>query len=167
MRPTKTATVLVCSLPFASVAGTRCTRCTPLSKRNLSYAPSPFISNIASLLPPPAPAEGSLGEKLTSSMVNPVSCARREYIRKSSERNSVLSSPPTPALNSINAEKCAVCDGGTNAEGKFASCSARRWDNSAYSSCARDRRSGSGSESREDVWFKSYWIEWVCEVRST
>src|SRR6266702_307724 len=32
--PTTAATVLVCTRPLASVAGTRCTRCTPLSQRN-------------------------------------------------------------------------------------------------------------------------------------
>ena len=50
---TTTAAVDVCVLPFVSVAGTLCTRCTPASNFNLSYEPGSSMFKIASNTPVP------------------------------------------------------------------------------------------------------------------
>ena len=49
---TSTDAVDVCVRPRFSVAGTRCTRCTPVSPRSTSWTPSPLIRAAASRRPP-------------------------------------------------------------------------------------------------------------------
>ena len=49
---TATVTAEVWMRPAASVAGTRCTRWTPLSKRSFEYTRSPSTMAITSLMPP-------------------------------------------------------------------------------------------------------------------
>ncbi len=49
---TATVAVEVWMRPWVSVAGTRCTRCTPDSHLKTEYAPSPAISKLTSLRPP-------------------------------------------------------------------------------------------------------------------
>ena len=49
---TATVTVDVWMRPCASVAGTRCTRCTPLSYFSLLYAPRPSMVAMTSFTPP-------------------------------------------------------------------------------------------------------------------
>src|SRR5919204_600813 len=43
--------------PCASVAGTRCTRCTPDSQRSTPNAPSAFTLKMTSLMPPNVPGD--------------------------------------------------------------------------------------------------------------
>ena len=50
--------------PWVSVAGTRCTRCTPDSRRRRPKAPSPRTATIASLRPPRVPSLSDMGSQL-------------------------------------------------------------------------------------------------------
>jgi hypothetical protein len=49
---TATVTVEVWMRPLASVAGTRCTRCTPRSNLSRLQAPLPWMKRMISLKPP-------------------------------------------------------------------------------------------------------------------
>ena len=49
---TATVAVEVWMRPWLSVAGIRCTRCTPASCLKMAYAPRPFTPAIASRSPP-------------------------------------------------------------------------------------------------------------------
>ena len=55
----RTATVAaeVCILPCVSVAGTRCTRCTPDSYFNIPYTFAPVTEKAISLNPPIVPSD--------------------------------------------------------------------------------------------------------------
>ena len=82
--------------PCVSVAGTRCTRCTPDSYFSMPYTPSPVMLKIISLNPPTAPSL-----KLLTAIFHPFVSMNFEYIRKRSPANSAASSPPVPPRISI------------------------------------------------------------------
>ena len=91
---TSTATVAVdvWMRPLASVAGTRCTRCTPLSYFSWLYTRFPSIDAMASLMPPMP-----VSLKVITSIFQPWRSAKRLYMRNSSPAKSAASSPPVPA----------------------------------------------------------------------
>ena len=88
---TATVTVDVCTRPCVSVAGTRCTRCTPDSNFILEYTFSPSTEKITSLKPP---SSGSLASII--SQCQPWLSAYFVYIRNKSPANNAASSPPAP-----------------------------------------------------------------------
>ena len=142
---TRAATVLVCKRPLASVAGTRCTRCTPLSQRNVSYAPEPFTSRMTSLNPPL-----SLSELANTVGSQPFSRAKRPYILESSAANREDSEPPTPALSSTRAESPSVSEDGRRAFGRSCTRSERRsLRRPSVSTVARSRSSGESKSCTE------------------
>ena len=89
---TATVTVEVWIRPLASVAGTRCTRCTPLSYLSRLYAPRPSTDAITSFKPP---TPVSLVD--SRSILQPCRSAYFAYMRNNSAANSAASSPPVPA----------------------------------------------------------------------
>ncbi len=60
---TATVAALVWMRPWASVAGTRCTRWTPLSNLSRPNTPSPLMEAVASLKPPASPSLASSTSK--------------------------------------------------------------------------------------------------------
>lgn len=88
-----------------SLAGTRCTRCTPDSWRRTPKTPSPLPSNpgralteaVASRNPPICDSE-----RESVSQDQPRNCARRAYMRKSSPANNDASAPPVPARTLVS-----------------------------------------------------------------
>mmetsp|Transcript_53602 Transcript_53602/g.127468 ORF Transcript_53602/g.127468 Transcript_53602/m.127468 type:complete len:210 (-) Transcript_53602:278-907(-) len=81
-----TVAVEVCTRPWVSVAGTRCTRCTPASYLSLLYTESPFTWMI-------------LVESDSSTMLasHPWLLAYRVYTSTRSAAQMFASSPPVPA----------------------------------------------------------------------
>ena len=79
-------------LPCASVSGTRCTRCTPLSYFMVPYTSSPIMENVTSFVPP---IPVSFRSRIST--FHPLLSPNREYIRSKSEANNAASSPPVPA----------------------------------------------------------------------
>ena len=78
--------------PLASVAGTRCTRCTPLSYFSLLYAPRPSMVATTSFRPPTPVSLDDI-----SSSRHPCRSAYLLYMRNSSAAKRAASSPPVPA----------------------------------------------------------------------
>src|SRR5579883_1704648 len=74
---TATVTAEVCTRPCCSVAGTRCTRCTPLSYFNREYTRWPSMMAITSFRPPTDDSEVE-----STSTFQPCVSAYREYMRK-------------------------------------------------------------------------------------
>ena len=62
--------------PCASVSGTRCTRCTPLSNFSREYAPSPSTMKLISLKPP-----SSVSFAPMRSVLKPFAVAYMVYMR--------------------------------------------------------------------------------------
>mmetsp|Transcript_31469 Transcript_31469/g.68796 ORF Transcript_31469/g.68796 Transcript_31469/m.68796 type:complete len:259 (+) Transcript_31469:753-1529(+) len=92
---TATVAVEVCTRPPLSVAGTRCTRCTPASHFSFEYTLNPVTSMITSLYPPmSASAEDAMDT------FHPSFSAKREYMRIRSPHQIPASSPPVPARTS-------------------------------------------------------------------
>ena len=89
---TATVAVDVCTRPCDSVAGTRCTLCTPASHLSSEYTLSPVISTTISLYPPKSAV---LAVKIVA--VHPLLCAYLWYIRQRSPAQMPASSPPVPA----------------------------------------------------------------------
>src|SRR5579863_4129885 len=89
---TATVTAEVCTRPCCSVAGTRCTRCTPLSYLSCENTRLPSMIAITSFNPPADDSD----DDSTSTFHRCVS-AYLVYIRKISAANRVASSPPVPA----------------------------------------------------------------------
>ena len=89
---TATVAVEVCTRPCDSVAGTRCTRCTPASHLSCEYTDSPTSSTTISLYPPE-----SAGFWLTIVAFHPSFCACLWYIFHRSPAQMPASSPPVPA----------------------------------------------------------------------
>jgi hypothetical protein len=152
-RRTTTATVLVCTLPLVSVAGTLCTLWTPLSHLNPSYAPSPLSSTIASLIPPP-----SFSFFPIIAACHFIVCAYLKYTLNKSPKNKLASEPPTPDLSSRSAERWFVVEGGTRRDGKVVD---REWEREdvreVCSSDAKARIVGSGSFRSGEVSRRSYY----------
>ncbi len=67
---TATVAAEVWMRPWASVAGTRCTRCTPLSNFSRPNTPSPVTEAMISLKPPASPSD-----RLSTSTRQPRSAA--------------------------------------------------------------------------------------------
>ena len=84
---TATVAVEVWMRPCDSVAGTRCTRCTPDSHLNTEYAPSPAISNVTSLKPPAS--DGSLASVLVLEAA-PLGVARQHLVEVAGEQRRLL-----------------------------------------------------------------------------
>ena len=93
-----TATVAAegCTRPCVSVAGTRCTRCTPDSYFSVPYTFSPVTLKMISLKPPAAPSV-----KLEIAIFQPFISQYLVYMRNKSPANSAASSPPVPPRISI------------------------------------------------------------------
>src|SRR5437667_6297940 len=85
---TATVTADVCTRPWVSVFGTRCTRCTPLSYFIREYTPWPSMIAMTSFSPPTPDSE----VESTSTFQRLVS-AYRLYMRKISAANNDASSP--------------------------------------------------------------------------
>ena len=89
-----TATVAadVCTLPWVSVSGTRCTRCTPASNFSVPKISRPSTFTMISLYPPAVP-----------SVISMISCfhfivsKNLLYMRYKSPAKMLASSPPAPA----------------------------------------------------------------------
>ena len=88
---TATEAAEVCTRPCVSVAGTRCTRCTPDSYFIVPYTLSPVTLQIISLYPPAAPSLA-----LDTSNFQPLVSQNLAYIRKRSPAKIAASSPPVP-----------------------------------------------------------------------
>ena len=87
-----TVAVEVWIRPPDSVAGIRCTRCTPLSYFNFEYAPVPLIIKTISLNPPMP-----FSFEFIVSTFQWFDSANLQYIRYKSAANNAASSPPAPA----------------------------------------------------------------------
>ena len=83
--------------PLASVAGTRCTRCTPRSNLSRLHAPRPCTKRMTSLRPPTPVGLASI-----TSTFQRWRSAYFVYMRERSAANSAASSPPAPARISRN-----------------------------------------------------------------
>mmetsp|Transcript_9523 Transcript_9523/g.43384 ORF Transcript_9523/g.43384 Transcript_9523/m.43384 type:complete len:270 (+) Transcript_9523:1398-2207(+) len=130
---TATLAVDVCTRPCVSVAGTRCTRCTPDSNFRRPYTSSPANDAVTSLYPPVSDAFVA-----TSSNRHPFFLANISYMRRRSAAKSAASSPPAPArtsrmtpassASSAGRSKCAsVCsnwgsDSSSTSSSSFAIC---------------------------------------------
>jgi hypothetical protein len=93
--------------PLASVTGTRCTRCTPLSNFSCLYTSVPEMRKITSLYPPRSETLLLIGW-----IFQPWASEYFEYIRCSSAANRLASSPPVPARISITVLRESVDSGG-------------------------------------------------------
>src|SRR4030042_1561703 len=93
---TATVTAEVWIRPPASVTGTRCTRCTPLSWRRFSYTLLPVTENTISLKP-----RISVWCEDRISTDQPRPSAKRLYMRNRSAANRAASSPPVPGLGHL------------------------------------------------------------------
>mmetsp|Transcript_21131 Transcript_21131/g.36007 ORF Transcript_21131/g.36007 Transcript_21131/m.36007 type:complete len:207 (-) Transcript_21131:94-714(-) len=87
--------VEVCSRPPASVAGTRCTRCTPASHLSCLKAPGPSTATLAVRTPPSSDSDRS-----SASHRHPLASAQAEYMSRSSLAKRDASRPPAPARTS-------------------------------------------------------------------
>ena len=96
--------------PCVSVAGTRCTRCTPDSQRIAPNAPAPETLNTASFTPPSVPSECEIVSRR-----QPARSMNRVYMRKRSAANSAASSPPVPARISMIALRSSSGSCGSSA----------------------------------------------------
>ena len=93
--------------PAVSVVGTRCTRCTPLSRRIRLQAESPWSEKETFLKPPTAFSAAS-----RTSRRQPWVSAKREYIRKRSPAKSPASSPPAAGrISTITSFPSLGCGG--------------------------------------------------------
>ena len=139
-----TATVIaeVCTRPCVSVAGTRCTRCTPLSHLSCEYTRSPSMIAITSLYPPTPDSESD-----STSTFHRCCSAKRVYMRKTSAANSEASSPPVPARISRITFFSSLGSLGSSSNFSSSSSAAARGSSAAISSCAIARMSASLSAS--------------------
>ena len=125
--------------PLASVAGTRCTRWTPLSYLSRLYTRVPSIRATTSLM---APTPLSLIDRTSTFQRCP--SAKRLYIRNRSPANRPASSPPVPARISSTTFFSSFGSFGTIRTRISASRSSRRASSSASSCSASSRSSASG-----------------------
>ena len=111
---TATVTVEVCTRPWDSVSGTRCTRCTPLSYFIREYTRSPLREKLTSFIPP-----SSVGLLFITVRCHPCRSAYMEYIRYRDPANKAASSPPAPpristitlrsSLGSVGSSMIFIC----------------------------------------------------------
>ena len=138
---TATVTVLVCTRPCVSVAGTRCTRWTPLSNLSFRNTSWPLIPKMTSLNPPRSDVLASIG-----STFQPCDSAYRMYMRCRSAENRADSAPPAPARISTIVSRESVGFGGMipycNSSPSLA-CSTSSSDNSSRASSASSEAAGS------------------------
>ena len=128
--------------PWLSVAGTRCTRCPPDSKRSARQAPSPSTPKTISRSPP------------TSDACSPMLSRRQRrasaslpYMRKRSAANSVASSPPVPARISTMTRRRSSSGSATSAV-RASSASATRPARASVSSPSASSASSASPSSR-------------------
>ena len=81
--------------PLASVAGTRCTRCTPASKRSWEYTRSPETSAMSSLKPP---ADASLMDRTSTLPAAPLGVARVHAEQVGGEQRGLFAARAAPDL---------------------------------------------------------------------
>mmetsp|Transcript_11654 Transcript_11654/g.30363 ORF Transcript_11654/g.30363 Transcript_11654/m.30363 type:complete len:307 (+) Transcript_11654:263-1183(+) len=154
---TATEAVLVWMRPIFSVAGTRCTRWTPDSYRNVGSAPNPRRSTAASLHPPDG---ASL--RPSSSTVHCRRAAYDVYIPNRSRAKRAASSPPAPARTSRTAPLTSLSAAESRRSSSWSTLAALRassvqacshassssrasWRSSASASSARNRCSCAAS----------------------
>src|SRR5205823_8195588 len=132
---TSTPAAEVWMRPCDSVAGTRCTRCTPPSHFSLDQTPYPpsgtprvLIATAASLYPPRSDSCES-----RTSVTQPRRSAYRRYIRSRSPANSADSSPPSPALISRITSLPSSGSRGASSSASLSSSTGRRSSNAAAS----------------------------------
>ena len=128
---TATVAAEVCTRPCVSVAGTRCTRCTPLSYFNVPYTSAPVTEHTISLKPPAAPSLA-----LDTSNFHPLRSQYLEYIRNKSPANRAASSPPVPPRISSIAFLLSSGSLGTSINFMLSSNSGIRFSQAATSSRA-------------------------------
>ena len=144
---TATVAAEVWMRPWLSVAGTRCTRCTPDSQRSTPKAPSPCTLKTASLMPPSVPSDQR--DRLDAPAA-PLDVARVHAVA-GRRRRGAASSPPVPArISTIAGRSSSGSRGMSSGSSAFSSaaCSASRRSTSARASAANSGSSPSAS-SRE------------------
>ena len=143
---TSTVTVDVCVRPLLSVAGTRCTRWTPASLRNCSYAPGVSISRIASWSGASEPFGSdvpSAASYVNSLALRPWLAQYTWYMRSKSPAKSAASDPPAPGLISRRHGRSEKGCFGTRENVKALQADSSCFDVCMISSDARERNSAS------------------------
>mmetsp|Transcript_3698 Transcript_3698/g.12939 ORF Transcript_3698/g.12939 Transcript_3698/m.12939 type:complete len:213 (+) Transcript_3698:960-1598(+) len=137
---TATDAVDVCTRPWVSVAGTRCTRCTPASHFSLLYTLSPVMPITTSRYPP-----WSFSVWLMGSIFHPISELYFSYMRRRSPAHMPASSPPAPARISSMMLRSSRGSPGKRSMVSLSSISSMAFASSSASSFAMAAISGSSA----------------------
>src|SRR5882757_8547114 len=150
--------------PCVSVAGTRCTRWTPLSNLNRAKTPRPETSATISLNPPAVP---SLVDR--TSTFQRFRSAYLTYMRNRSPANRAASSPPVPARISRIALPSSAASLGRSAIRIALDIASASASTAASSASAMARMSGSRSGSRNSAArsARSFSLDWKAWIAPT
>ena len=159
---TATVAALVCTRPCVSVAGTRCTRCTPLSYFMIPYTPSPVTLKMISLYPPEEPSL-----KLDTAILQPLVSMYLLYMRNRSPAKRAASSPPVPPRISMMTFLSSSGSAGTRSSLISSSSSGMRFSLSASSSRSISLVSASSSIASISLASAMFWMQPTYSLRAS